>query len=65
MQHQVKAVVPEGGAGNGRGRAQGGRSGNQGVMEIKGMECGKGRSIRVAHDDDRAQCYAFPGRYEA
>ncbi|KAH0745921.1 hypothetical protein KY285_007578 [Solanum tuberosum] len=55
QQQQSRAVVPAGNGNNGRGRPQGGRGG-KGNAQL-------GRE--VARQDDRAQCYAFPGKNEA
>ncbi|WMV14470.1 hypothetical protein MTR67_007855 [Solanum verrucosum] len=68
-QQQSRVMVPAGNGNNGRGHPQGGRGGNQRGHEGRenGNTCrGAVQPCReVARQDDRAQCYAFPGKTEA
>jgi len=73
LQQPFRAVVPTGNGNNCRGRPQGGRGGNQRGRGGRGNGNGNGNRGRgnvqsgrkVARQDDRAQCYAFPGKNEA
>ncbi|XP_015167009.1 uncharacterized protein [Solanum tuberosum] len=69
VQQQSRAVVPAMNVNNGRGHPQSGRGGNQRCREGRGngnasrgnMQSGR----EVARQDDKAQCYAFPGKNKA
>ncbi|WMV29708.1 hypothetical protein MTR67_023093 [Solanum verrucosum] len=65
---RTKAVVPRGNGNNDRGCPQGGRGGNERGHRGQG-NCNAGRGTaqpgrEVARQDNRAQCYAFPGKSE-
>ncbi|XP_049394681.1 uncharacterized protein LOC125858968 [Solanum stenotomum] len=68
VQQQTRVVVPTGNSNNGRGRPQGGRRGNQRCRGGRGNgNAGRGTKQpgrEVAHQDGRAQCYAFHGKNE-
>ncbi|KAH0669381.1 hypothetical protein KY285_023539 [Solanum tuberosum] len=68
-QKQTRAVVLTCSGNNGRGRPQGGRGGNQQGCGGRGNGNAGRRAVQpgkeVTRQDDRAQCYAFPGKTEA